>query len=136
MQSLQNLLRNSYIKIPASSIKSKNIATVMVTATLPAFARQGDKLKLKISSIGDAKSIDGGLLLLTQLKGVDGIVYALAQGTIMANDKIKTSGYIYDGAIVENELEYSLRDEKFITISLLGPSATINLTASATPACW
>ena len=125
MQSLQNLLRNSYIKIPASSIKSKNIATVMVTAVLPAFARQGDKLKLKISSIGDAKSIDGGLLLLTQLKGVDGKVYALAQGTIMANDKIKTSGYIYEGAMVENELEYSLKDEKFITLSLLQQDAKI-----------
>jgi flagellar P-ring protein precursor FlgI len=97
----------------------------MVTAVLPAFARQGDKLKLKISSIGDAKSIDGGLLLLTQLKGVDGKVYALAQGTIMANDKIKTSGYIYDGAIVENELNYSLRDEKFVTLSLLEQDAKI-----------
>jgi len=125
MQSLQNLLRNSYVKIPASSIKSKNIATVMVTSVLPAFARQGDKLKLTISSIGDAKSIDGGQLLLTQLKGVDGKVYALAQGTILANDKIKTSGYIYEGAIVENEIEYSLRDEKFITLSLLEQNAKI-----------
>ncbi len=119
MQSLQNLLRNSYIKIPASSIKSKNIATVMVTAVLPPFARQGDKIKLNISSIGDAKSIDGGQLLLTQLKGVDGKVYALAQGSILANDKIKTSGVIYEGAIVENELNYNLKDEKFITLSLL-----------------
>ncbi len=123
MQSLQNLLRNSYIKIPASSIKSKNIATVMVTAVLPPFARQGDKLKLKISSIGDAKSIDGGQLLLTQLKGVDGNVYALAQGSIIANNEIKTSGYIYDGAIVENELNYSLKDEKYITLSLLKQDA-------------
>jgi len=125
MQSLQNLLRNSYIKIPASSINSKNIATVMVTATLPAFARQGDKLKLKVSSIGDAKSIDGGQLLLTQLKGVDGKVYALGQGGIIADGKIKTTGYIYDGAIVENEIEYSLKDEKFITLSLLEQSAKI-----------
>jgi len=125
MQSLQNLLRNSYIKIPASSIKSKNIATVMVTAVLPPFARQGDKLKLNISSIGDAKSIDGGQLLLTQLKGVDGKVYALAQGSILANDDIKTSGYIYEGAIVENELDYSLRDEKFVTLSLLKNDAKI-----------
>jgi len=125
MQSLQNLLRNSYVKIPTSSIKSKNIATVMVTSVLPPFARQGDKLKLKISSIGDAKSIDGGQLLLTQLKGVDGSVYALAQGTIIANDKVKTSGYIYDGAIVENELNYSLKDEKFIKLSLLKQNANI-----------
>lgn len=125
MQSLQNLLRNSYIKIPASSINSKNIATVMVTATLPAFARQGDKLKLKVSSIGDAKSIDGGQLLLTQLKGVDGKVYALGQGGIIADGNIKTTGYIYDGAIVENEIEYSLKDEKFITLSLLEQSAKV-----------
>jgi len=125
MQSLQNLLRNSYIKIPASSINSKNIATVMVTATLPAFARQGDKLKLKVSSIGDAKSIDGGQLLLTQLKGVDGKVYALGQGGIIADGNIKTTGYIYDGAIVENEIEYSLKDEKFITLSLLEQNAKI-----------
>jgi flagellar P-ring protein precursor FlgI len=123
MQSLQNLLRNSYIKIPASSIKSKNIATVMVTATLPPFARQGDKLKVKISSIGDAKSIDGGQLLLTQLKGVDGNVYALAQGTIVATDTVDTTGFIYDGAIVENEVPYSLRDEKYITLSLLKQDA-------------
>jgi flagellar P-ring protein precursor FlgI len=125
MQSLQNLLRNSYIKIPASSIKSKNIATVMVTAVLPPFARQGDKIKLKISSIGDAKSIDGGQLLLTQLKGADGKVYALGQGTIIANNNFKTSGFIYDGATVENELDYSLKDEKFITLSLLRHDATI-----------
>ncbi len=125
MQSLQNLLRNSYIKIPASSIKSKNIATVMVTAILPPFARQGDKLKLKVSSIGDAKSIDGGQLLLTQLKGVDGKVYALGQGGIVANGGMETTGYIYDGAIVENEVEYSLRDEKYITLSLLEQNAKI-----------
>ncbi|MEA3497705.1 MAG: flagellar basal body P-ring protein FlgI [Campylobacterota bacterium] len=125
MQSLQNLLRNSYIKIPASSIKSKNIATVMVTAVLPPFARQGDKIKLKISSIGDAKSIDGGQLLLTQLKGVDGKVYALGQGTIIANNKIKTSGFIYEGATVENEINYSLKDEKYITLSLLNHNAAI-----------
>jgi len=125
MQSLQNLLRNSYIKIPTSSIKSKNIATVMVTAVLPPFARQGDKIKLKISSIGDAKSIDGGQLLLTQLKGVDGKVYALGQGTIIANNNNKRSGFIYDGATVENEIKFSLQDEKFITLSLIKQDATI-----------
>jgi len=119
MQSLQNLLRNSYIKIPASSIKSKNIAAVMVTADLPPFARQGDKIKVKISAIGDAKSIDHGELLLTQLKAVDGQVYALAQGSIIADSKNTTTGYIYDGATIENEVEYSLRGEDSIRLSLL-----------------
>ena len=74
MQSLQNLLRNSYIKIPAGSINSKNIAAVMVTAKLPPFSRQGDKIKIKVSTIGDSKSINHGELLITQLKGVDGNV--------------------------------------------------------------
>jgi flagellar P-ring protein precursor FlgI len=119
MQSLQNLLRNSYIKIPTSSINSKNIATVMVTATLPPFARQGDKIKINVSSIGDAKSINSGELLLTQLKGVDGKIYALAQGNIIANPNSETTGYIYDGATIENEIPYTLHKEDSITLSLL-----------------
>ena len=119
MQSLQNLLRNSYIKIPTSSITSKNIAAVMVTAELPAFARQGDKIKVKISAIGDAKSIDNGELLLTQLKAVDGKVYALAQGSIVADSDNETTGFIYDGAAVENEVAYSLKNENSIKLSLL-----------------
>ena len=123
MQSLQNLLRNSYIKIPTSSIKSKNIATVMVTAILPPFARQGDKIRVNVASIGDAKSIDGGELLITQLKGVDGKVYALAQGKIVADPNNKTTGFIYDGAIVENEVDYPLYKENELTISLLKQDA-------------
>jgi len=118
MQSLQNLLRNSYVKIPTSSINSKNIATVMVTAVLPAFARQGDKIKINVSSIGDAKSINSGELLLTQLKAVDGKVYALAQGKIISNPNSQTTGYIYDGATIENELEFSLKNENTVTLSL------------------
>ena len=123
MQSLQNLLRNSYIKIPAGSINSKNIAAVMVTAELPAFSRQGDKIKVKVSTIGDAKSVDHGELLITQLKGVDGNVYALAQGTIIANENNKTTGFIYEGATVENEIEYDLKGEKSIQLSLFKSSA-------------
>jgi flagellar P-ring protein precursor FlgI len=118
MQSLQNLLRNSYIKIPTSSIKSKNIAAVMVTAELPPFSRQGDKIKVKISTIGDAKSIDHGQLLLTQLKAVDGQVYALAQGAIVSDLENPTTGYIYEGGTIENEVDYSLQDEDSITLSL------------------
>ncbi|MCT7601623.1 flagellar basal body P-ring protein FlgI [Aliarcobacter butzleri] len=123
MQSLQNLLRNSYIKIPAGSINSKNIAAVMVTADLPPFARQGDKIKVNISTIGDAKSVDHGELLITQLKGVDGNVYALAQGTIVANENNKTTGFIYDGATVENEISFDLQSEDSIQLSLLKNSA-------------
>ncbi len=123
MQSLQNLLRNSYIKIPTSSIKSKNIASVMVTATLPPFSRQGDKIKLNISSLADAKSINNGQLLLTQLKGLNGQVYAIAQGKVVATNGNPTTGYIYDGAIIERELEYSLKDETQLTLSLIKQNA-------------
>lgn len=123
MQSLQNLLRNSYIKIPAGSINSKNIAAVMVTADLPPFSRQGDKIKVKVSTIGDAKSVDNGELLITQLKGVDGNVYALAQGTVVSNENNKTSGFIYDGATVENEIDFNLSEENSIQLSLLKNSA-------------
>lgn len=123
MQSLQNLLRNSYIKIPAGSIKSKNIAAVMVTADLPPFARQGDKIRVNVSAIGDAKSIDKGTLLLTQLKGVDGEVYALAQGNIVADGKNLTTGVIYEGAMVENEIDFILKNEPSITLSLIQNSA-------------
>lgn len=123
MQSLQNLLRNSYIKIPSSSISSKNIAAVMVTAKLPPFSKQGDKIRIKVSAIGDSKSINNGELLITQLKGVDGKVYALAQGSITANEKNLTTGYIFDGATIEQEINYSLKDETSISLSLLKNSA-------------
>ena len=119
MQSLQNLLRNSYIKIPTSSIKSKNIAAVMITSSLPPFARQGDKINIKVSAIGDAKSIDQGELLLTQLKGVDGTVYALAQGKVIGDKDNLTTGVIYTGATVENEVPFSLSNENSLTLSLI-----------------
>lgn len=123
MQSLQNLLRNSYIKIPTSSIQSKNIAAVMVTADLPPFAKQGDKIKVKIAAIGDSKSIDRGELLITQLKGVDGNVYALAQGSIISEKISPTTGFIYDGATIENQIDFDLLNETCLTISLFKNSA-------------
>ncbi len=123
MQSLQNLLRNSYIKIPAQAIKSKNIAAVMVTAELPPFVRQGDTIRVKISAIGDAKSINHGVLLLTQLKGVNGKVYAIAQGSITANIDNLTTGYIPAGASIENEVNFALNKQKAITLSLIRNSA-------------
>ena len=95
----------------------------MVTATLPPFSRQGDKIKLDISSLGDAKSIDNGQLLLTQLKGLNGEVYAVAQGKVIATLDNPTTGYIYDVAIIENEINYSLKDEKDVTISLIKSDA-------------
>jgi flagellar P-ring protein precursor FlgI len=74
-----------------SNIKLKNVAAVMVTANLPPFARLGNKIDVLISSIGDAKSLQGGTLLLTPMKGVDNEVYALAQGAVAVG------GYVASG---------------------------------------
>ncbi len=123
MQSLKNLLSNALIKTPTTAIKSKNIAAVMVTAELPAFARQGDKITINVSAIGDSKSIDHGQLILTQLKGVDGKIYALAQGKIIATDGNATTGFISQGATIENEIGFSLHNEKELTFSLIQSSA-------------
>ena len=130
-QTLQNLLRNANIKIDASD--AGDTGAVIVTATLPPFARQGDKLKVEVSSL-DGANLDGAKLLVTQLKGIDGKIYALAQGTIIGVTDENTrgrrgseskTGYIYDGGIVENEVPYNLRDEKSITLSLLEQNAKI-----------
>lgn len=129
-QSLKNLLRNSYIG--TEDVQAKSVASVMVTATLPPFARQGDKINVNVSAIGSAKSLEDGQLILTQLKGIDGRVYAVAQGNIVIrqnrirkNSKLKKNGIIYDGATVENEVPFSLKDEKRITLSLLKQDATV-----------
>ncbi len=127
LQSLSNLLQTVNVKIKPADIKSKNIAAVIVTATLPPFARQGDKLDVVISSIGDAKSLEGGTLLMTALKGVDGKIYALSQGSITIggmNGKgggqlnHSTNGSIFDGALVERDVVYDIYNQKFANLSL------------------
>lgn len=127
LRSLSNLLQTVNVKIDPADIKSKNIAAVVVTTKLPAFARQGDKLDVTVSSIGDSKSLQGGTLLLTPLKGVDGKIYSLAQGSLTIggmNGKEKgqinhaTSANIFSGALVEREIEYDLHSQDFINLSL------------------
>ncbi len=127
VRSLSNLLQTVNVKIDPKDIKSKNIAAVIVTAKLPPFARQGDKLDVTISSIGDAKSLEGGTLLITPLKGVDGKIYALAQGSISIGGKNgrgrgelnhPTAGTILDGALVERNVAYDIYDKKYLKLSL------------------
>jgi flagellar P-ring protein FlgI len=130
-QTLQNLLRNSNMNVDIGD--AGDAGAVIVTATLPPFARQGDKLKVEVASL-DGANLDGARLLVTQLKGVDGKVYALAQGTIIGiegepvrgrRSEGSKTGYIYNGAIVENELAFDLREEKSITLSLIKQDAKV-----------
>ena len=77
-QTLANILQRMGAQIPAATVRVNNVAAVFVTASLPAFARPGAQLDVTVSSMGDAKSLEGGLLLLTPLYGADGQVYALS----------------------------------------------------------
>ena len=116
-QSLNNMLSQMGITVPAgTNMQLKNVAAVMVTAQLPAFGRQGQTIDVVVSSMGNAKSLRGGTLLMTPLKGVDSQVYALAQGNILVGGAGASAGgssvavnqlnggRITGGAVIEREL--------------------------------
>ncbi len=127
LQSIANMLRAMNINMNPKAILSKNVAAVVVTARLKPFARQGDKFDVTVSSIGDAKSLEGGTLLMTPLRGVDGNIYALAQGPISIGGKNEqgagseshpTSGIVYNGGIVEREINIDLYHKNYAMLSL------------------
>ncbi len=112
-QTVSNLLRQFGVTVPADSINSRNVAAVLVTASLPPFARVGDHLDVNISSAGDASSLSGGTLLLTELIGADRQPYAVAQGALaiggfkfeqsgsLVQKNHATAGMIPEGALIE-----------------------------------
>lgn len=120
----------------ANQIDSHNVAAVMVTATLPPFARQGSRIDVSISSMGTAESLQGGTLLVTPLVGADGQVYAVAQGNLQVGGYlasgaaasvqkgVPTSGRIPSGAIVEQEVPFDLVNMEAVRISLRNPDFT------------
>ena len=132
-QSIVSMLRKMGITIPSNQIaqlKFKNVATVMVTADLPAFARQGDRLDAVVSALGDSKSLQGGTLLMTPLKGQDGAIYAVAQGPMSIGGYAVQGatrgtqvnhinvGRVANGAIVEKELVVDFNNKQEIILSL------------------
>jgi flagellar P-ring protein precursor FlgI len=120
----------------ASGMKTKNVAAVMVTATLPAFARQGSKIDIDVGALGDASSLLGGTLLVTPLLGAAGEVYAVGQGTIAVSGFVAsgaaqtitrgtpTSGRVANGAIVERETGFRLDSLKTVNLGLRNPDFT------------
>ena len=127
LQSIANMLKSMNIDMNTIDIKSKNVAAVVVTARLQPFSRHGDKFDITVSSIGDAKSLEGGTLLMTPLKGVDGKIYALAQGPITIGGKNErgagseshpTVGLVYGGGLVEREVNIDLYHKQHATLSL------------------
>lgn len=142
VNSLANLLENMGINFDPTQSKTMNIAAVMVTAKLPPFARTGSRVDVQVSSIGDAKSIEGGTLLLTSLKGPDGKVYAMAQGPLSTGGfsasgasgstvqkNFPTVGFISGGALVEKEVPVQYDERPELELILKTPDFT---TASKT----
>jgi flagellar P-ring protein FlgI len=144
LQTIANILQRFGLTVPASTMSAKNVAIVMVTADIPAFKRAGTRLDVNVASMGDAKSLQGGVLLQTPLLGADGKVYAVAQGALTLGgisagteggggaSVVKnhpTVGQIADGALVEREipaqiisdhhLELVLREADFTTAARL-----------------
>jgi len=121
---LLNLTSNYGFDIKEDEIKSKNVAAVLVTANIGPFVRKGDLVGITISSMGDAKSLSGGTLLQTALKGADGNVYAVAQGRIIAGNKeqnSETSASIPEGAIIERDVISTFTDGNKLNIVLKFP---------------
>ncbi len=131
-QTLKNMLKNFGITIPASiKISPKNVAAVAVHAELPAFAKPGQTIDITVSSLGDAKSLRGGSLLMTPLKGADGKVYAIAQGNLVVGGfgasgsdgsrislNIPSAGRIPNGATVERIVPNSFSQGNHIVLNL------------------
>jgi flagellar P-ring protein FlgI len=132
-QALGNILQRMGVDIPATAVRVNNIASVFVTATLPPFARPGMRIDVTVSSIGDAKSIQGGLLLLAPLAGSDGRTYALAQGPVTLGGysaglrgtskqvNHPTVGTIPSGAIIERDTSINLDGMKTLSLLLRDP---------------
>jgi flagellar P-ring protein precursor FlgI len=135
-QSLQAMLERLGVNIRGAQLRTGNVAAVMVTANLRAFSTQGTRLDVVVSALGDAKSLQGGTLLVTPLLGADGNVYAVAQGTVAVagfqaeGDAAKiirgvpTVGRISNGALVEREIEFTLNRMTTVRLALRNPDLT------------
>ncbi len=155
-QTIANMLRRYGVNVPATTLSAKNVAVVMVTADIPAFAKEGSRIDVQVSSMGDAKSLQGGVLLQTPLLGADNKIYAVAQGPLSVGGfSVGTGGgggatvtknhptvaQITDGAIVEREIpttivrdntvELLLREPSFISTALMADAINAVFTNSA-----
>ncbi|KQP50575.1 MULTISPECIES: flagellar basal body P-ring protein FlgI [unclassified Methylobacterium] len=135
-QSLQSMLERLGVNTRGATMRTQNLAAVMVTASLPPFATQGNRIDITVSSLGDAKSLQGGTLLVTPLLGADGEVYALAQGSVAIagfsaeGDAAKitrgvpTNGRVPNGAMIEREMAFKMNDMRTLRLSLRNPDFT------------
>lgn len=135
-ESLIGMLERLGVNTRGVTLKPKNIAAVMVTANLPPFGRQGSRIDVTVSALGDAKSLLGGTLLVTPLVGADGEVYSVAQGQVQVggfeaqgqgtsiSKGVPTSGRIPNGATIEREVPFTLAGMETVNIALRNPDLT------------
>ena len=133
---MTNVLERLGVNVTGEQFRPKNVAAVIVTATLPPFARAGSKVDVTVSAIGDAKSLLGGTLVMTPLNAADGQIYAVAQGTVLAGGAeatgaaartvqgVPTSGAIPSGARVEREVAFDFTALSQIRLALREPDFT------------
>lgn len=135
-QSLTGMLERLGVNIRGETLRTRNVAAVMVTATLPPFGTQGTRVDVSVATLGDAKNLQGGILLVTPLMGADGEVYAVAQGPVAVSGfsaqgqaasvtrGVPTAGRIAGGAIIEREVTFSLADMPTVRLALRNPDFT------------
>ncbi len=133
LSSMKNMMDKMGIGLDSSSLKVKNVASVMVTAKMPVSSKPGTRLDVTVSSVGDATSLLGGVLLQTALKGVDGKIYALAQGSLVVGGysvqgaasstqkNVNTVGLIPSGGIVERSIPFEFNQQDTLTLNMRTP---------------
>jgi flagellar P-ring protein precursor FlgI len=135
MQSLRSLLRRLGVQVDSKQIRLKNVAAVIVTSNIPAFARNGSKLDIIVSSMGNAKSLRGGILIQTPLRGADRRTYAVGQGPLVLGgfsasggsgssiqENVTTVGRVPNGALIEREIKTTYENAGVVTLALRAPN--------------
>lgn len=147
-QSMRAMLQNLGISTQGGQSRTKNVAAVMVTATLPPFASPGSRIDISVSSMGDATNLRGGTLVMTSLTGADGQIYAVAQGSIIVSgfsadgaaasvtQGVPTAGRIPGGAIIERPLPSRFKDSINLVLQLRNPDFTTAVGISDAINAW
>ncbi|HVI30324.1 flagellar basal body P-ring protein FlgI [Hansschlegelia sp.] len=135
-QSLQSMLERLGVNTRGATLRTKNVAAVMVTANLPPFGTQGTRIDVTVSALGDSTSLQGGTLIVTPLMGADGAVYAVAQGSVAVigfNAQgeaaqvvrgVPTTGRISNGGLIEREIPFALNNLSTVRLALRNPDLT------------
>ena len=143
-ESMQAMLERMGVNIRGTEMKTQNVAAVSITATMPPFSRNGSRIDVQVSALGDATSLQGGTLIVSSLRGLDGEIYAVAQGNVAVSGfkgqgaaasvsrGVTTSARIAGGAIIEREVPYSLLSATALKLALKNPDfATADRIAAA-----